>query len=60
MPALTLYVDGYYTNVWDASCFVALTEKRLEFTTARALLHEGSVPNALRDAPWLARSLRSW
>jgi hypothetical protein len=33
---LTLYVEGYFTNVWDASCFVALTEKNLEFATARA------------------------
>lgn len=45
---LTLYVDGYFTNVWDASCLVALTEKQLEFTTSRALLREGQgVPPAL-------------
>ncbi len=35
---LTLYVDGYFTNAWDASCFVALTEKQLEFSMARAML----------------------
>ena len=37
---LTLFVDGYFATMWDASCFVALTEKQLEFTTARALLGE--------------------
>lgn len=46
--ALTLYVDGYFTSTWDATCFVALTEKQLEFSTARALLRDGGVPAALR------------
>lgn len=53
---LTLYVEGYFTNVWDASCFVALTEKRLEFTTARALLREGQgVPAALLEHTAISR-----
>ena len=53
---LTLYVEGYFTNVWDASCFVALTEKQLEFTTARGLLQEGQgVPPALRDHAAIGR-----
>ena len=53
---LTLYVEGYFTNVWDASCFVALTEKQLEFTTARALLREGQgVPAALLEHTAIAR-----
>ena len=53
---LTLYVDGYFTNIWDASCFVALTEKRLEFTTARALLRDGQgVPPALRERAAIGR-----
>jgi len=53
---LTLYVEGYFTNTWDASCFVALTEKQLEFTTARALLrdHQG-VPQGLTDQTGIGR-----
>ena len=38
---LTLYVDGYFVNQWDASCVVALEEKQLPYTTARALLRDG-------------------
>ena len=53
---LTLYVDGHFTNIWDASCFVALIEKQLEFTTARALLRDGQgVPAALRDQAAIGR-----
>lgn len=52
---LTLYVDGYFTSTWDATCFVALTEKQLEFTTARALLRDGGVPAALRRETAIAR-----
>ena len=56
MHPLTLYVEGYFTNVWDASCFVALTEKQLEFATARALLRDGQgVPAALRDKAAIGR-----
>jgi len=53
---LTLYVDGYFTSVWDASCFVTLIEKQLEFTTARALLREGQgAPARLREQIPIAR-----
>jgi len=53
---LTLYVDGYFTSVWDATCFVALTEKQLEFTTARALLRDGQgAPARLREQTAIAR-----
>jgi glutathione S-transferase len=53
---LTLFVDGYFTSNWDASCFVALSEKQLEFTTARALLRDGQgVPAALKDQTAIAR-----
>lgn len=38
---LTLYVDGYFVNQWDASCVVALEEKGLAYSTARALLRDG-------------------
>lgn len=38
---LTLYVDGYFVNPFDATCFIALTEKQLPFSTARALLRDG-------------------
>lgn len=53
---LTLFVDGYFTSNWDASCFIALTEKQVEFTTARALLRDGQgVPAALREQTAIAR-----
>lgn len=46
--SLTLYVDGYFVNQFDACCFVALDEKGLPFTTARALLRDGGgVPPSL-------------
>ena len=45
---LTLYVDGYFVNQWDAACVVALEEKQLAYTIARALLRDGGgVPAAL-------------
>src|SRR5215471_5925044 len=53
---LTLFVDGYFTSNWDASCFVALTEKGLEFTTARALLRDSQgAPAALKEQTAIAR-----
>ena len=53
---LTLFVDGYFTSAWDASCFVALSEKQLEFTTARALLRDGQgAPAQLREQTPIAR-----
>ena len=53
---LTLFVDGYFTSCWDATCFVALTEKQVEFTTARALLRDGQgAPAALREQTAIAR-----
>jgi len=40
----------------DASCFIALTEKQLEFTVARALLQSGQgVPSSLLDHTAIAR-----
>lgn len=45
---LTLYVDGYFVNQWDASVVTALEEKQLVYSTARALLRDGGgVPPAL-------------
>lgn len=38
---LTLHVDGYFANPFDATVFIALTEKQLPFGTARALLRDG-------------------
>jgi len=53
---ITLFVDGYFTSTWDAGCFVTLTEKQLEFTTARALLRDGQgVPAALHQHTAIAR-----
>jgi len=47
---ITLYIDGYFVNQWDASCVVALEEKRIAYSTARALLRDGGgVPPALLE-----------
>jgi glutathione S-transferase len=48
LRTITLYLDGYFVNQWDASCVVALEEKLLPYSTARALLRDGGgVPQAL-------------
>jgi glutathione S-transferase len=53
---ITLYLDGYFVNQWDGTCFVALTEKGVTFATARALLRDGQgVPPALRELTGVAR-----
>jgi glutathione S-transferase len=39
--SITLYVDGYFVNQWDAACIVALEDKQLPYSTSRALLREG-------------------
>lgn len=53
---LTLYVDGYFVNQWDASCVVALEEKRLAYSLARGLLRDGGgVPPSLVGRTNLAR-----
>jgi glutathione S-transferase len=53
---ITLYLDGYFVNQWDATCYIALSEKQLPFSTARALLRDGQgVPAALRDRTSTAR-----
>jgi glutathione S-transferase len=53
---ITLYVDGYFVNQWDASCVVALEEKGLPYATARALLRDGGgVPAALTGQTGIAR-----
>ncbi len=53
---LTLYVDGYFVNQWDASCMCALEEKQLPYSTARALLRDGvGVTPALVNRTKLAR-----
>jgi hypothetical protein len=45
---LTLFVDGYFANPFDATCFVALTEKQLPFSVARPLLRDTSRIRARR------------
>ncbi len=53
---LSLYVDGYFANPYDATCFVALTEKQLDFSITRALLRDGQgVPAGLQSRTTLAR-----
>lgn len=39
--SLTLFVDGFFVNQWDATCVVALEEKHLPYSIARALLRDG-------------------
>jgi glutathione S-transferase len=53
---VTLFVDGYFVNQWDASCMVALEEKHVAYSTARALLRDGGgVTPALVGRTSLAR-----
>ena len=51
-----MYVDGSFTSPFDATCFVALTEKGVPFTTARALLRDGQgVPVGITNRTAIAR-----
>src|SRR5262245_37520317 len=53
---ITLYVDGYFVNQWDGVCIVALEEKSLPYSTARAILRDGGgVPPALTERTGIAR-----
>jgi glutathione S-transferase len=53
---ITVYVDGYFVSPLDATCLIALDEKRLEYQTARALLRDGQgVPAALGNRSLIAR-----
>jgi glutathione S-transferase len=53
---LTLYVDGYFANPFDATVFIALTEKQLAFSTARALLRDGQgLPPGLASKTAISR-----
>jgi glutathione S-transferase len=53
---ITLYVDGYFVNQFDATVMIALEEKRIPYTTARALLRDGGgVPPALSGKTGIAR-----
>jgi glutathione S-transferase len=40
--SLTLFVDAYWCSPFDFSCYVALREKGLEFTTTRAVIRSGA------------------
>lgn len=52
----TLYVDGYFTNQFDATCLVALEEKAAPYAIARAMLRDGSsIPPALTERTGIAR-----
>ena len=53
---LTLYVDGYWANPYDATCFIALTEKNLPFSFSRALLRDGQgLPPGLANRTAISR-----
>lgn len=56
MNQLTLFVDGYFANPFDATCFIVLTEKQLPFSFARALLRDGQgVPPGLASRTAISR-----
>lgn len=56
MSQLTLFVDGYFANPYDATCFIALTEKALPFSFARALLRDGQgLPPGLASKTAISR-----
>src|SRR5215470_2219028 len=55
MP-LTLFVDAFYSTPFDFRCWVALSEKGLEFTASRVMVGEGAgLMPAYRDASVTAR-----
>jgi hypothetical protein len=46
----TLFVDGYFVNPYDATCYIALEEKQQPYSTARAMLHDGQgFPATMRE-----------
>lgn len=68
---LTLFVDAFFCTPFDYRAWVALSEKGLEFTISRAMMHEGQgltpaykqnsvtgrVPGLVHGDFWLAESL---
>lgn len=53
---ITLHVDGYFTNQFDATCVIALEEKRAAYHVSRALLRDGrDMPAALTARTGIAR-----
>jgi glutathione S-transferase len=53
---ITLFVDGYFANPFDATCFITLTEKALPFAIARALLRDGQgLPPGLASRSAISR-----
>src|SRR5262245_48418663 len=54
--ALTLYIDAYWCSPFDFSCYVALHEKGLDFSTSRAVIRSGSgFPLPYRERTLVAR-----
>ena len=52
----TLFVDGYFCNPYDATCFIALEEKHQAFSTSRAMLRDNQgFPPAMYEHTPLAR-----
>ena len=53
---LTLFVDAYWCSPFDFSCFVALREKGLEFSSSRAIMRAGQgLPATYADRTLVAR-----
>ena len=52
----TLFVDGYFCNQFDATCYIALEEKQQPYSTARALLRDGQgFPSSMHEHTPIAR-----
>lgn len=53
---VTLFVDGYFCNPFDATCLVALEEKGVEYSISRALLRDNQgFPAAMYERTPIAR-----
>src|SRR5262245_14079075 len=54
---LTLHLEAFWENQWDATAYVALREKRLPFSTSIALVREGAgVLDAVREKTLTGRA----
>src|SRR5262249_60198993 len=50
-----LYTEAYWLSPWDCACWVALREKRLDFSRSVAILPGGAILEELRAHTLLTR-----